>query len=299
MFTIKGLQFKDDAHSTSLSAKNVTEDTTIDYFIQHKKEYDYEKIRTVVLNYVFESYDEGNYDIVIWKTICKVAKNLKCTCVCRYGGTTYIANENSSIFYVTPYHEALQKKYLHVFGPDIPNNSDYPTNPILYNFHSINSYNSTIRNYEEELKKNRVEKIELIHDIFVKGIEDIIPDEEFSKYTSEDVRLTVHFLYPFIIGLCKESKKKYFYYGDNIPDAYLNLGKEKSIYGAMRSHYLVDFIKYCVNFSSETKKQKVLEECGDIMKKHVYKVYGKNKEVGYSNIMDMVDYVRNWTPSYL
>ena len=45
--------------------------------------------------------------------------------------------------------------------------------------------------------------------------------------------------------------------------------------------------------------EKVLNECGSIIKKHVYKVYGKNEEVGYSNIMALVDYVYNWSPSYL
>ena len=39
----------------------------------------------------------------------------------------------------------------------------------------------------------------------------------------------------------------------------------------------------------------VLGECGSIMKKNVYKVYGKNEEVEYSNIMDLINYVCNWS----
>lgn len=59
------------------------------------------------------------------------------------------------------------------------------------------------------------------------------------------------------------------------------------------------YIEHCVNFSGEMRKMEVLNECGSIMKKHVYKVYGKNEEVGYSNIMALVNYVYNWSPSYL
>ena len=67
----------------------------------------------------------------------------------------------------------------------------------------------------------------------------------------------------------------------------------------IREHYLDMYIDYCIKFSGEMRKMEVLNECGSIMKKHVYKVYGKNEEVGYSNIMALINYVCNWSPSYL
>lgn len=85
----------------------------------------------------------------------------------------------------------------------------------------------------------------------------------------------------------------------NVVDEKVGGRKDRFIDDRIREHYLDMYIDYCIKFSSEMRKMEVLNECGSIMKKHVYKVYGKNEEVGYSNIMALVDYVCNWSPSYL
>ena len=81
MFTIKGFQFKYDDHCIGLSTKNLKNDVTVGDFLLHKEKYEYNKIRTVVLDYVCEDYNKEKYDIATWETVCKVAKNLNCTCV--------------------------------------------------------------------------------------------------------------------------------------------------------------------------------------------------------------------------
>lgn len=301
MFTIIGFQFKSDEHCIGLSRKNLKkDDVTVTELILHRKKYEYNKIRTVVLDYVYEIHDKGKYDITIWETICRVAKSLNCTCVCRYKAITYIAKPSSAPQLVKLYHEALQKNYLHKFGPDAPSNCNYPLNRVLYNFHHLNSYNETIKNYIEELEKMRREKAQLIFYTFASDIEDEVQKNEFPNDTSNVVRMYVRTLYKFIIGLCKNNKKKYFYY-DDLPIGCLVPGgrKDRFIDDRIREHYLEMYIDYCIKFSSEMRKMEVLNECGSIMKKHVYKVYGKNEEVGYSNIMALVDYVCNWSPSYL
>ena len=300
MFTIRGFQFKHDDHCTGLSTKNLkSDDASVTELILHKKKYEYNKIRTVVLDYVYEIHDKGKYDITIWETVCRVAKSLSCTCICRYKAITYIAKPFSAPQLVKLYHEALQKNYLHKFGPDAPNNCNYPSNRVLYNFHHLNSYNETIKNYEEELKKMRREKADLIYYTFASGIEDKVEKNEFPNGTSNTVRMYVRSLYRFIIGLCKDNKKKYFYYND-LSDACLIPGgrKDRFIDDRIREHYLEMYVDNCINFSGEMRKMEVLNECGSIMKHHVYKVYGKNEEVGYSNIMALVDYIYNWSPSY-
>lgn len=301
MITVKGFQFKSDEHCIGLSKKNLKKDgLSVTELILHKNKYEYNKIRTVVLDYVYEVHDKDKYDITIWESICKVAKSLNCTCVCRYRAITYIAKPFSEPQLVKLYHEALQKNYLHKFGPAAPNNCNYPSNRVLYNFHHLNSYNETIKNYTEELKKMYREKAQLIYYTFASDIEDEVQKNEFPNGTSNVVRMYVRSLYKFIIGLCKNNKKKYFYYND-LPTSCLVPGgrKERSNDDQIREHYLDTYIGHCVNFSSEMRKMEVLNECGSIMKKHVYKVYGKNEEVGYSNIMALVNYVCNWSPSYL
>ena len=240
------------------------------------------------------------YTITIWETVCKVAKSLNCTCVCRYKAITYIAKPSSEPQLVKLYHKGLQKNYLHKFGPDAPSNCNYPSNRVLHNFHHLDYYNETIKNYTEELKKMYREKAQLIYYTFASDIEDEVQKNEFPNGTSNTVRMYVRSLYRFIIGLCKNNKKKYFYYND-LPIGCLVPGgrKERSNDDQIREHYLDMYIEHCVNFSGEMRKMEVLNECGSIMKKHVYKVYGKNEEVGYSNIMALVNYVCNWSPSYL
>lgn len=225
---------------------------------------------------------------------------MQCTCVCRYKAITYIAKPCSAPELVKLYHEALQKNYLHKFGPDAPGNCNYLSNRVLYNFHRLNSYNETIKNYTEELEKMGREKAEFIFYTFASGIEDEVQKNEFPNCTSNVVRMYVRTLYKFIIGLCKNNKKKYFYY-DDLPVGCLVPGgrKDRFIDDRIREHYLDMYIEYCIKFSGEMRKMEVLNECGSIMKKHVYKVYGKNEEVGYSNIMALVNYVCNWSPSYL
>ena len=97
MITVKGFQFKHDDHCIGLSTKNLENDVTVADLILYKKKYGYNKIRTVVLDYAYEYHDKDKdkYDIVIWETICKVAKSLNCTCVCRYRAITYIAKPSS------------------------------------------------------------------------------------------------------------------------------------------------------------------------------------------------------------
>lgn len=300
MFTIKGFQFKHDDHCIGLSTKNLKNDeVTVTDLIIHRKKYEYNKIRTVVLDYVYDINDK-KYDIAIWETVCKVAKILQCTCVCRYKAITYIAKPCSAPELVKLYHEALQKNYLHKFGPDAPSNCNYLSNRVLYNFHRLNSYNETIKNYMEELEKIHREKAQFIYYTFASGIEDEVQKNEFSNGTSNTVKMYVHSLYRFIIGLCKNNKKKYFYY-DDLPVGCLVPGgrKDRFVDDSIREHYLEMYIDYCIKFSGEMRKMEVLNECGSIMKKHVYKVYGKNEEVGYSNIMSLIDYVCNWSPSYL
>lgn len=219
---------------------------------------------------------------------------------CGYKAITYIANPSSAPQLVKLHHKGLQKNYLHKFGPDAPSNCNYPSNRILHNFHHLNSYNETIKNYTEELKKMYREKAQLIYYTFASDIENEVQKNEFPNGTSNTVRMYVRSLYRFIIGLCKNNKKKYFYYND-LPTSCLVPGGRKDRFNddQIREHYLDTYIEHCVNFSSEMRKMEVLNECGSIMKKHVYKVYGKNEEVGYSNIMALVNYVCNWSPSYL
>lgn len=300
MFTIKGFQFKHDDHCIGLSTKNLKNDeVTVTELILHKKKYEYNKIRTVVLNYVYDVNDK-KYDIVIWETICKVAKNLNCTCVCRYKAITYMAKPCSAPELVKLYHEALQKNYLHKFGPDAPGNCNYLSNKVLYNFHHLNSYNETIKNYEEELEKMHREKAELIYYTFASNIEDKVERNEFPNGTPKIVKLNTNLLYRFIIGLCKKYNKKYLYYGDLPKECLIpSTKKDRFIDDNIREYYLSMYIEHYIKFSSDTRKMEVLEECGSIMKKHVYKVYGKNEEVGYSNIMSLIDHVCNWSPSYL
>lgn len=301
MFNIIGFQFKHDEHCIGLSKKNLKKDgLSVTELILHKNKYEYNKIRTVVIDYVYEDHDKGKYDINIWETVCRVAKSLNCTCVCRYKAITYIAKPSSAPELVKLYHEALQKNYLHKFGPDAPSNCNYPSNRVLYNFHHLNSYNETIKNYTEELEKMHREKAQLIFYTFASDIEDEVQKNEFPNGTSNVVRMYVRTLYKFIIGLCKNNKKKYFYY-DDLPIGCLVPGgrKDRFIDDRIREHYLDMYIDYCIKFSGEMRKMEVLNECGSIMKKHVYKVYGKNEEVGYSNIMALVNYVCNWSPSYL
>lgn len=301
MITVKGFQFKRDEHCIGLTRKNLKkDDVSVTELILHKNKYEYNKIRTVVLDYVYEVHDKDKYDITIWETACRVANSLKCTCVCRYKAITYIAKPSSAPELVKLYHEALQKNYLHKFGPDAPSNCDYPSNRVLYNFHHLNSYNETIKNYTEELEKIHREKAQLIYYTFASDIEDEVQKNEFPNGTSNVVRMYVHSLYRFIIGLCKNNKKKYFYYND-LPVGCLVTGCRKDRFDddRIREHYLDMYIGYCIKFSGEMRKMEVLNECGSIMKKHVYKVYGKNEEVGYSNIMALVNYVCNWSPSYL
>lgn len=301
MITVKGFQFKSDEHCIGLSKNNLKKDgLSVTELILHKNKYEYNKIRTVVLDYVYEVHDKGKHDIAIWENICKVAKSLNCTCVCRYKAITYIANSSSAPQLVKLYHEALQKNYLHKFGPDAPSNCNYPSNKVMYNFHHLNSYNETIKNYTEELKKMHREKAQLIYYTFASDIEDEVQKNEFPNGTSNTVRMYVRSLYRFIIGLCKTNKKKYFYYND-LPTSCLVPGgrKDRFVDDQIREHYLDMYIEHCVNFSNEMRKMDVLNECGSIMKKHVYKVYGKNEAVGYSNIMALVNDVCNWSPSYL
>lgn len=201
MITVVGFQLKSG-------------DITVTELILHKNKYEYNKIRTVVIDYVYEDHDKGKYDITIWETACRVAKSLNCTCVCRYKAITYIAKPSSAPELVKLYHEVLQKNYLHKFGPDAPSNYNYPSNRVLYNFHHLNSYNETIKNYTEELEKMRREKAQLIYYTFASDIEDEIQKNEFLNGTSNVVRMYVRTLYKFIIGLCKNNKKKYFYYDD-------------------------------------------------------------------------------------
>lgn len=301
MITVVGFQFKSDEHCIGLSRKKLKSgDVTVTELILNRKKYEYNKIRTVVIDYVYEDHDKDKYDITIWENVCRVANSLNCTCVCRYKAITYIAKPSSAPQLVKSYHEALQKNYLHKFGPDAPSNCNYPSNRVLYNFHHLNSYNETIKNYTEELEKMRGEKAQLIFYTFASDIEDEVQKNEFPNGTSKVVKLYVHTLYKFIIGLCKNDKKKYFYY-DDLPIGCLVPGgrKDRFIDDRIREHYLDMYIEYCIKFSGEMRKMEVLNECGSIMKKHVYKVYGKNEEVGYSNIMALVNHVCNWSPSYL
>ena len=139
MITVKGFQFKHDEHCIGLSRKKLKSgDVTVTELIIHKKKYEYNKIRTVVIDYVYEDHDKGKYDITIWENVCRVAKSLNCTCVCRYKAITYIAKPSSAPQLVKLYHEALQKNYLHKFGPDAPSNCNYPLNRVLYKFHRLN-----------------------------------------------------------------------------------------------------------------------------------------------------------------
>ena len=297
MITVKGFQFKSDEHCIGLSNKNLKKDgLSVTELILHKNKYEYNKIRTVVLDYVYEVHDKDKYDITIWETVCKVAKSLNCTCVCRYKAITYIAKPSSTPQLVKLYHEALQKNYLHKFGPDAPSN--YLSNEVLYNFHHLNSYNETIKNYTEEIEKMRREKAELIYYTFASGIEDKVERNEFPNGTAKIVKLNTNLLYGFIIGLCKKCNKKYLYYGD-LPTTYLvpNDKKDRFVDDSIREYYISMYIEHYLNFSSDTRKMEVLGECGNIMKKHVYKIYGKNEEVEYSNIMTLIDYVSNWSPS--
>ena len=301
MIIVKGFQLKSDEHCIGLSKKNLKKDgLSVAELILHKNKYEYNKIRTVVLDYVYENHDKDKYDIAIWETVCKVAKNLNCTCVCRYRAITYIAKPSSVLQLVKLYHEALQKNYLHKFGPDAPSNCNYLLNKALYNFHHLNSYNETIKNYTEEIEKMYREKAELIYYTFASGIEDKVERNEFPTGTAKIVKLNTNLLYGFIIGLCKKYNKKYLYYGD-LPTTYLvpSDKKDRFVDDSIRKYYLSMYIEHYLNFSSDTRKMEVLGECGNIMKKHVYKIYGKNEEVGYSNIMTLIDYVSNWSPSYL
>ena len=192
MITVKGFQFKSDEHCIGLSKKNLKKDgLSVTELILHKNKYEYNKIRTVVLDYVYEVHDKDKYDITIWETVCKVAKSLNCTCVCRYRAITYIAKPSSAPQLVKLYHEALQKNYLHKFGPDAPSNCNYPSNRVLYNFHHLNSYNETIKNYTEELKKMHREKAQLIYYTFASDIEDEVQKNEFPNGTSNTVRMYV------------------------------------------------------------------------------------------------------------
>ena len=86
------------------------------------------------------------------------------------------------------------------------------------------------------------------------------------------------------------------YYGD-LPTTYLVPGdkKDRFVDDSIREYYLSMYIEHYLNFSSDTRKMEVLGECGNIMKKHVYKIYGKNEEVEYSNIMALINYVCNWS----
>ena len=144
------------------------------------------------------------------------------------------------------------------------------------------------------------EKAELIYYTFASGIEDKVERNEFPTGTAKIVKLNTNLLYGFIIGLCKKYNKKYLYYGD-LPTTYLvpSDKKDRFVDDSIRKYYLSMYIEHYLNFSSDTRKMEVLGECGNIMKKHVYKIYGKNEEIGYSNIMALVDYVCNWSPSYL
>ena len=65
MFTIKGFQFKHDDHCIGLSTKNLENDVTVADLILYKKKYEYNKIRTVVLDYVYEDHDKDKYDITM------------------------------------------------------------------------------------------------------------------------------------------------------------------------------------------------------------------------------------------
>ena len=54
MITVKGFQFKDDEHCIGLSKKNLKKDgISVIELILHKNKYEYNKIRTVVLDYVY------------------------------------------------------------------------------------------------------------------------------------------------------------------------------------------------------------------------------------------------------
>ena len=300
MFTIKGFQFKHDDHCIGLSTKNLENDVTVADLMLYKKKYEYNKIRTVVLDYVCEDYNKEKYDIIIWETVCRVAKSLNCTCVCRYKAITYIAKPSSVLQLVKLYHEALQKNYLHKFGPDAPDNCNYPSNRVQYNLNHLNSYNETIKNYIKGIEDTHRAKAQLIYYIFASGIEDKVERNEFPTDTPKIVKLYTNLLCRLIIGLCKKYNKKYLYYGD-LPTAYLVPGdkKDRFVDDSIREYYLSMYIEHYLNFSSDTRKMEVLGECGNIMKKHVYKIYGKNEEVGYSNIITLIDYVSNWSPSYL
>ena len=189
MFTIKGFQFKSDEHCIGLSTKNLENDVTVADLILYKKKYGYNKIRTIVLDYAYEYHDKDKdkYDIVIWETICKVAKSLNCTCVCRYKAITYIAKPSSTPQLVKLYHEALQKNYLHKFGPDAPSNCNYPSNRVQYNFNHLNSYNETIKNYIKGIENTYRAKAQLIYYIFASGIEDKVERNEFPNGTAKIV----------------------------------------------------------------------------------------------------------------
>ena len=54
MFTIKGFQFKHDDHCIGLSTKNLENDVSFADLMLYKKKYEYNKIRTGVLDYVCE-----------------------------------------------------------------------------------------------------------------------------------------------------------------------------------------------------------------------------------------------------
>ena len=70
MITVKGFQFKSDEHCIGLSKKNLKKDgLSVTELILHKNKYEYNNIRTVVLDYVYENHDKDKYDIAIWETI--------------------------------------------------------------------------------------------------------------------------------------------------------------------------------------------------------------------------------------
>ena len=73
MITVKGFQFKDDEHCIGLSKKNLKKDgISVIELILHKNKYEYNKIRTVVLDYVYEDHDKGKHDITFLENVSKV-----------------------------------------------------------------------------------------------------------------------------------------------------------------------------------------------------------------------------------
>lgn len=193
-FTIKGIQYKHDEHSTPLSPTYKGFNMLVIPLSEAKS----------ISNIVVECAEVYNI-VEVWHELCNASKYFNCKMTCWHHDCQFIVNPESDPKIITGWAYDIIEHRLLTFGPEAPKlTKEYITFSNRYN-----SIDTTINDLYAEINIQKQKKASLVYDRFASNIEDTIDMKDIDPGTPKVVKRSINRILKMLIGICKKSNEKY------------------------------------------------------------------------------------------